>query len=139
MFGYELLQFSQKKEWTDLHSHQQLGPISPHSQRHWMSPTYFLSVKTVLGCQETLKKYITPKSHWFNTNRILSITKIFSSNPVTKPFGTNVLEDCYRRRRETIFKCLDPTVTLYFLLPSIGPHHLSHLIAKGLRNNSFMC
>lgn len=99
----------------------------------------FVSGKIVLWCQEKLNKHITPKSQWFNANRVLSITRIFSSNLVTKPFGTNVLEGCHRRRNKTIFKCLDPIVTLYFLLPSIGTHRLLHLIAKGLRNIILLC
>lgn len=134
MFWYELLNFSQKKNGPIYTPISSWGPFLHTSSTIGCHQLIFVSVKIVLWCQEKLNKYITTKSQWFNTNRILSIMKIFSSNLVTKPFGTNVLEGCHRRRRETIFKCLDPIVTLYFLLPSVDTHHLPYLIAKGLRN-----
>lgn len=90
-------------------------------------------------CQEKLNTYMTPKSMWFNTNKILSIINIFSSNLVTKPSGTNFLAGCQRRRRETICMSRSNNNTFYFFLPPTSTHHVPHLIPKRLRNIILSC
>lgn len=72
---------------------------------------HFASVKIMSGCHKKLNKCIIPKSQWFNTTKILSTNKILSSNLITKPSGTNVIEGCCNRRKDTIFKHLNPIVT----------------------------